>query len=142
MNMAACDRMGQSNGSRARKGFIALVDATIALFVLVSFAVVINGILQQALLSPPIELQRQGMAVLTVLEYTDSFYSPAAVFAETSDSVCMRLEVYNGTSTALDYTATKSGCPASASSETVIWRTFVDGSQLRSASLAIWMKTQ
>jgi hypothetical protein len=81
------------------------------------------------------------MDVLTVLEYSRAFYSPYDILAETSDSVCMRLDVYNGTSSDTDYTAVKAGCPSSSAVEKVIWRSFVNNSRFNSAKLAVWMKT-
>ena len=121
---------------------VALIDAMLALFVVVSFTAMVTSTLQQKLTSPPIEMQRQGMSVLTSLEYLNQFYSPTAVFAETSGSLCMREEVYNGTSSALDATFVKSGCPESNSNEVVVWRTSVIGGQFKSVKLAIWLKTQ
>jgi len=124
------------------RGVVALIDAMLALFVVVTFTALVASTLQQKLASPPIELQRQGMSVLTALEYLDQFYSPIPVFAETSDALCMREEVYNGTSSALDATFVKSGCPASNPNEVVVWRTSAIGGQFKSVKLAIWLKTQ
>jgi hypothetical protein len=52
----------------------------------------------------------------------------------------MRLEVYNGTSSTIDYTAVKAGCPPSSGNERVAWRSFVRNGQFSSAKLAIWVK--
>jgi hypothetical protein len=126
---------------RSRKGFVALLDAIAAIIVLITFSGIIASALQQRIFNPQVQLMRQGMDVLTVLEYSKAFYSPYAVFAETSDSVCMRLDVYNGTSSDIDYTALKAGCPSSSAVEKVIWRSFVNGRQFNSAKLAVWVKT-
>ncbi|VVB73725.1 Uncharacterised protein [uncultured archaeon] len=130
------------SASPMRKGFVALLDAITALFVLMMFSAMITNTLQQRILDPQAQLQRQGMDVLTALERSGAFYSPSAVLSETGDSVCMRLEIYNGTSTAVDSTSTKSGCPSSNSNERVVWRSFVANGQFKTARLAIWVKTQ
>jgi len=98
-----------------------------------------NTILKEPV-APPIQMQRQGMDVLTVLENLNRFYSPSSVFAETSDSYCTRLEVYNGTSATMDASFVKAGCPAANSDESVVWRTSTAGGRFKTVKLAIWVK--
>jgi len=125
---------------QSHKGFVALLDAIMAIFVVITFSGIITTALQQKILDPQVQLQRQGMDVLAVLEYSGAFYSPNAILSETSDATCMRLEVYNSTSSTIDYTAVKAGCPSSSNNERVAWRSFVKNGQFGSAKLAIWVK--
>jgi hypothetical protein len=134
------DTSGKSFAPSARKGFVALLDAIMAILVVMVFSGMITTTLQQKIFDPQVQLQRQGMDVLTVLERSGAFYAPDAVLSETSDATCMRLEVYNSTSSAVDYTAVKAGCPPSNGNERVVWRSFVRNGQFGSAKLAIWVK--
>jgi len=123
-----------------RKGFIFSFDAVFA--ILIAFFLILliyNNILKEPAL-PPVQLQRQGMDVLAVLENLNRFYSPGTTFAETSDSYCMRLEVYNGTSSVLDATFVKAGCPSADSDERMVWRATTFGNRFKTAKLAIWVK--
>ena len=125
---------------RSSKGFVAMLDALIALFLLAIFGAAIIQMLQQGLSLSSVELQKQGMSVLTVLEYTNSMYSPQQALSETSDSVCISLSIYNGTSATTDAFFTKTGCPISSSNSISVWRSFVSGTQLKTVQLMIWLK--
>jgi hypothetical protein len=123
-----------------RKGFIFSFDAVFAiLIVFFLIALIFNNILKEPAM-PPIQMQRQGMDVLAVLENLNRFYNSSTTFAETSDSYCMRLEMYNGTSSVIDATFVKAGCPSADSDERVVWRTATFGNRFKTAKLAIWVK--
>ncbi len=123
-----------------QKGFVFSLDAIFAIITAFFLIFLIfNNILKEPSV-PPVQIQRQGMDVLTVIDNLNKFYSPETTFAETSDSVCMRLEVFNGTSSTADSIFVKHGCPSSDTDEHIIWRTSTFGNRFKTAKLAVWVK--
>ncbi len=121
------------------KGFIAVLDALIALIMLVMFTTIIFSQLQNLPSLNEALIFKQGYDILSVLEYTN-FSDPQAVFFETSGPLCMRLELYNGVASQKTGYYVKSGCDYNYVNEKTIWRTYVVEGEFKTAKLAIWMK--
>jgi hypothetical protein len=124
----------------AKRGFVASMDAIFALMLAFMFVSVTLTTVNQRFTPLASQPQRQAMDLLTVLEYSDSFYSPSATMAETSNAICARLEIYNGTSTNMVAEFVKTSCPHSDPDEKAAWRTFVRGDQFMTARMVIWFK--
>lgn len=124
---------------RTKKGFMAILDAIFALMALLIFSTIIFSYLQKSPSNDEVFMYKQAYDVLTVLEYTN-FSNPQYVFQQTPGSLCMRLEIYDGVGGTLVSTYYKLGCDSSNTNEKITWRTFIDGSQFRTAKLAIWRK--
>lgn len=121
------------------KGFISILDAIFGLMALLLFSTIIFSYFQNLPSLYDIFIYKQGYDVLTVLEYTN-FSNPTLVFQQSSNNICMRLEIYNGVAGTLLSTYYKSGCDPSNINEKIAWRTFIDGNQFKTAKLAIWRK--
>lgn len=121
------------------KGFIAVLDALIALILLVMFTTIIFSHLQKSPSLNDALLFKHGYDILTVLEYTN-FSDPQAVFYQTSGPLCMRLEVFDGIGSNRIGYYVKGGCEYNYISEKTIWRTFMVEGDFRTAKLAIWSK--
>ncbi len=124
---------------KSTKGFVSILDAMFALIALLLFSTIIFSYFQNLPSLYDIFIYKQGYDVLTVLEYTN-FSNPTYVFQQTSDNLCMRLEIYNGVAGTLLSTYYKSGCDPSNINEKIAWRTFIDGNQFKTAKLAVWRK--
>ena len=122
------------------QGFIFSVDALFAVIIAFAFLIIIFSILTKVSPSFPFNLLRQGMSVVTVLEHLNTFDSPLETFAETSDSVCMRLEVFNGTGSVLVSTFVKAGCPLTNELEYVVWRSSTRNNEFKTLKLSMWLK--
>ena len=121
------------------KGFIAVLDALIALMLLVMFTTIIFSQLQKSPSLNDALIFKQGYDILSVLEYTN-FSDPQGVFSETSAPLCMRLELYNGIASQRTGYYVKNGCDYNYESERTIWRTFVEEGEFKTAKLAIWSR--
>ena len=128
--------------SRSKKGIVASVDSIAAVLLALMFAGMIRSIIYQDVGSDDlqIQLQRQAMDVLTALEYQNAFNSPTATLSATSDSICARLETYASVGKSKSKVYTKLGCPDSGSDELIVWRTYVQDGQMKTAKLAVWYK--
>ena len=127
------------------KGFIITIDSIFALILMFSYVAVISNTLLTPLIDTSVQLQKQGMSVLTIVEHTRSYnltqqYSLSNIFLQSSDSICMRLETFNGTSSTISDTFVKSGCPSSAAEETIVWRSIAHGGDFKTLKLALWFK--
>ncbi|MEM4133761.1 MAG: hypothetical protein QXO35_03535 [Candidatus Micrarchaeia archaeon] len=131
--------MHDSDKQNITKGFIAMLDAMFGLIALLLFSTIIFSYLQKGPSFYDAFIYKQGYDILTVLEYTN-FSNPSYVFQQTSGSLCMRLEMYNGVGGTLISTYYKTGCDPSNVNEKIAWRTFIDGNQFKTAKLAIWRK--
>lgn len=123
-----------------RKGFVASLDAVFSLLLAILFVTMILSVIRDEPELPPLQLQREAMDVLTVLENRNAFRSPDTTLAETSDSICARLEIYDWAEGAMVAQFVKPGCPLSDSEERMSWRSFVNGSRMMTAKLIVWVK--
>jgi hypothetical protein len=121
-----------------RIGFISILDGVVALIVLLMFSSLIFSYLRKTPDLEEVFIYRQGYDILTVLEHKN-FSSTSSVFANTPQSICVRLELYDSSLTLLS-TEYKTGCGTANVNEKVIWRTFIDGQNFKMAKLAIWRK--
>lgn len=123
-----------------KRGFVASLDAVFSLLLAILFVTMILSVIRDVPDLPSFQLQREAMDVLTVLEHRDSFYSPDTTLAETSDSICARLELHAGAGGTIAAQFVKPGCPLSDSEERMSWRSFFNGSQMMTAKLVVWVK--
>lgn len=123
---------------RLKKGFIAILDLVFALMALIIFTTIIFSYIQKFPSLDDVYIYKQGYDVLTVLEYRN-FSNPTYVFQQTSDSLCLRLEIYSSVGGSLISVHYKPGCTSSIN-EKITWRTFIDGNQFKTAKLAVWRK--
>jgi hypothetical protein len=126
----------------SKKGVVASIDAISAVLLALMFASMIRSVVYADIGSDDLELQlqRQAMDVLSVLEYSNAFNSPTTTLSETSSSICARLELYTGAKASKTHVYTKLGCPESSADEIVVWRTYIVGGEMKTAKLAIWFK--
>jgi hypothetical protein len=133
------DMRTNSTTSKYAKGFISLLDGIVALMILLLFSTIIFSFLQKSPDINEVFIYHQGYDILTVLEYTN-FSNPTSVFQNTGGSLCMRLEIYSGVASSLISTYYKTGCPENDENEKILWRTFINGQEFRTAKLAVWRK--